>query len=243
MSHEEGERQHLSPLDQASTVERTNHSTATYEAAFGEFVTSDDAQVIVDVGAGDSPFATEYGKKGKEVYRVDAQYEQAMPADADERTIAGRIQEGLPLEDGVADRAVSAFLFQHLPPQDRGPALREMLRVTKPDTGFVLVFPIFRPKAVQKIANAGQFTNSVAIGYPGDKGDLAERKLDYPTLALHNSDELFESGDDGTTPFDNLLQALDDAEAFDPKPSMGKLLRKIRIRRTGNTRFDTSGRS
>jgi len=218
------------------------HTTAVYEAAYGELITDGTAHVIADVGAGDSPFGPDYEQRGRIVYRLDAHYADHMPPCANERSIAAAIQHGLPLADGVVDRAVSAFLFQHLLAEDRGPALREMLRITKPGDGYVAIFPVFRPRVIEAVVNGGRFGLDVAIGYPGDEGELVQRKLGYPTLVLRNTTGLSTADESGRAPLDRLIDALDETQALQPRPTLGKLLRKMRMRRTGDTRFDTSGR-
>ncbi len=222
-------------------VERTNHSTRLYEAAFGDIILDPTARTIVDVGSGDSGFGTDYTNAGRTVYRVDARYRDQPPTDT-RNIVPVMIQEGLPFEDGTADRAVSAFMFQHLPPQDVGAALSEMLRVTTAEEGYVSVFPVFHSKAVRKLIDELRLGDRVGVGFVGDELGLANRGLHHPTLVVRNAPELRVPDETGVTVLDRLTQTLTESRALQPRPTLGKLMRKARIQLTGDTTFDTRGK-
>jgi hypothetical protein len=226
-------------------VERTNHTTGLYEAAFGAII--GDAQSIVDLGAGDSPFGTDYTRRGKEVFRVDPQYAERMPDD--DHNALPHFANNLPLPDGSVDVAVSAFMFQHLPQGELNSTLAEAARVTRlatdedPNRGYIAIFPVFaREKLDKAIAKAG-LDDVAQVGYP-DEEALHSRhpKVRYPTLVIRNTPELRKPNNDGKTRLDELAETIEASQALknkSPAARFGAALRKATMRRTGLRNFDT----
>lgn len=231
-------------------VERTNHTTELYEAAFGDIIR--DAQTIVDLGAGDSPFGTDYTKQGKEVFRVDPQYAEVMPSDS--HNVLPEFAHDISLPDHSVDVAVGAFMFQHVPKEQVADILREAARITKhaseelPDQGYIAIFPVFGWHDMRDaLAKRPDLQQHVQIGFPNEDAllgaDRTRRKLYYPTLVVRNTPELTQASAEGQSPLDALTEALEQSGALQekaPTKKLGKLARKIAMRVRGSAIFDTS---
>jgi hypothetical protein len=179
---------------------RTNHDYELYAAAFGEIIT--DAQVIADIGAGDSNFAetVEAQAANKTVWRFDAQYKDT-PA-AGERTVAADVRQLDMVQDDTFDASLSAFMFQHITHGhgDVALAIKEMVRITKTaepsdkTKGNVAIYPVWGDGAdlMRLLADEGlNDDNAVAIGYPTAGGlKHLDRRLNMPTLAIKKTDNL-----------------------------------------------------
>ncbi len=92
---------------------------------------------ILDLGAGDSTFATSV-RGVADVVRLDPNYFERVPEDA-QRVVAG-IGQALPFPTGFFDESITSFTIFHMP--YGGLTLSEMLRVTRVG-GTAKVNPIF----------------------------------------------------------------------------------------------------
>lgn len=93
----------------------------------------DEDRLILDLGSGDSSFATivnDLADSGSKVVRCDLGYATAAPIDK-RRAVAASATE-LPFADKSFDAVVSSLLLQHLAPQYQSAAASEISRVLKP---------------------------------------------------------------------------------------------------------------
>jgi len=172
-------------------IERTDHSSGLYRAAFDRFIGQSEVSTILDVAAGDSPFAEDMvSHTGKRVIRIDRDYARHEPKGGDWE--AGDAT-ALPLEDDSVDVAISAFMMQHLTPDEQRRALAEMLRVVRPYTdgrvGAVGIFPLYKPKKLAELIQKNDLEGKLAITVDYDAFErlpIAERKLEQPTLWIPN---------------------------------------------------------
>lgn len=218
-------------------IERTDHSPRLYEAAFGRVLNQPTTEVIIDVAAGDSQFATERAaRSGQRVIRVDRDYELAPPLGSDWLADDAR---ALSLPDRESDVTVSAFLMQHLSPDDQQKAIAEMLRVTKPfdgtAQGVVGLFPVYRPEVLQRALDVARFDSQAYIMEDTEtfeKGTIADRKLAKPTLWIPNQG----------TPEEQtvLIRLITESGAMTRRRTVADLARQAMMRRTGNNRISLS---
>lgn len=213
---------------------RTNHSHSLYLGAFGEFGSSG---TILDVGAGDSEFASIQRKLGSRVIALDPQYAIDPPLDPIDAVIGDA--RSLPFSDHVFDRTVSAFMVRQLPHGEGwiAKSIEEMVRVTKPGvpedgSGVVSIFPVYRSDIVNPaILDLGDL---VSIGYP-NREYLANNhpSFVYPTLTINKLD--------GATDLDyqRLAELVEEGEVFRPYMSLGRIARYAYTLVTGKTKFNT----
>jgi len=98
---------------------------------------------LLDVGSGDGAFARELARRGARVTGVECSEAQLalcreVPPVADECYVSG-VGEALPFPDAAFDAVVLRASLHHVPPGRMADALREAVRVTRPD-GQVFVF-------------------------------------------------------------------------------------------------------
>ena len=178
---------------------RTNHDYELYAAAFGDIVT--DAQVIADIGAGDSNFAetVEVQTFNKTVWRFDAQYKD-NPA-AGERAVAADARRLDMVQDDTFDASLSAFMFQHITHGhgDVALAIKEMVRITKTadphdmTKGNIAIYPVWDEAGLMtELAEKGlNDDGAVGIGYPTAGGlNYLDKRLNMPTLVIRKTDNL-----------------------------------------------------
>ena len=178
---------------------RTNHDYELYAAAFGDIIT--DAQVIADIGAGDSNFAetVEAQAANKTVWRFDAQYATDSPAG--ERAVSADARQLDMVADDTFDASVSAFMFQHLTSDngDVARAIKEMVRITKTaeprdmTKGNIAIYPVWNEAdLMEQLAASGlNDDKAVDIGYPTEGGlKRLDKRLHMPTLVIRKTDSL-----------------------------------------------------
>ena len=178
---------------------RTNHDYELYAAAFGDIIT--DAQVVADIGAGDSPFAQKHEQRmpGKTVWRFDAQYASDPPLG--ERAVAADARRLDMVADDTFDASISAFMFQHITHGhgDVALAIKEMVRITKTaeprdmTKGNIAIYPVWdEADLMEQLAASGlNDDKAVDIGYPTEGGlKRLDKRLNMPTLVIRKTDNL-----------------------------------------------------
>lgn len=220
----------------AQEAPRTNHTEELYRAAFGENLKG--AQTIADIGAGKSDFAL-HAPEGKRIVRVDAQYDTHPPEGED--YIAARAQDMSIIPDESFDATVSVLMMQHIPHGngDVAQAISEMVRITKPynpdnpDAGKVSIYPVWNKKAMEKALRP--FADVAHVGYASfDEMENMTAEYINPTLMIARTEAL--------TPgrLHDLANAIEASKAFKRPPSLGQVVRRLVIRKTGKTERDTS---
>lgn len=127
---------------------------------------------VLDVPAGTGRMGRRLRDAGFEVVAVDVSEDMLQSAkrrDAAEEYRAGRI-EGLPIEAGYVDAAVSARLFGHLPRPSKEAALREMARVSR--VGVVVLYA--RDAPLQRWRPASRARRAAEEWYPIRDSELIE---------------------------------------------------------------------
>ena len=218
-------------------IERTNHTSGLYGAAFDRVLSNDNVHVVLDVAAGDSSFAQELKRHaGKRVIRVDRDYARQAPEGddwlADDAT-------ALSLQDKSVDVAVSAFMLQHLTPDEQRKAIAEMLRVARPyedgAIGIIGLFPVYRPSKLQKSLEKSGFGGRVAMTTDYDAFErlpIAEGKLEGPTFWIPNWQDA--SRETQT----ELINAIVESGAFYRRTTLTDLARRVYMAHTGNPTID-----
>ncbi|MEX2043364.1 MAG: class I SAM-dependent methyltransferase [Patescibacteria group bacterium] len=119
---------------------RTSRDLDEYRKFFGEDIAVEPG-LVLDVGAGNSPFATEVRESpdhAGRVIRADLSYAFHMPEDPVD-AVAADVRQ-LPFEDDTFEQVVSSHCLMHFDWESAASAIGEMLRVTKPD-GTIGIFP------------------------------------------------------------------------------------------------------
>jgi hypothetical protein len=223
---------------------RTNHSYELCVAAYGPII--DDANVIADVGAGDSPFGPEAEQRmpGKTVWRFDAQYASDPPLG--ERAVAADARYLDMVEDETFDVSVSAFMFQHITHGngDVESAIKAMGRITKSTAdpkdfskGIIAIYPVWNEgNFMDQLAEAGlNDDNAVGVGYPG--GDaLAHFGVDYDlkTLVIRKTDSM------SPERLEKIAKLIESDKILYKTETLTSFVRSAFIRATKRTRRNTS---
>ena len=219
----------------AEHAPRTNHSADLYHAAFGDNLNS--VVTIADIGAGDSDFALN-APEGKQVVRVDAQYEARPPEGSD--YIAAHAQDMSMIPDGSFDATISVLMMQHIPhgKGDVAKSISEMVRITKPynsenpDAGKVSIYPVWNKKAMEKALRP--FADVAHVGYANDDMENLPDEYLMPTLMIARTEALDEDRLQG------LANAIEASGSLKRPPSLRQLARRALIRRTNNTHRNVS---
>jgi len=214
-------------------IERTDHSSGLYQAAFDRVIGQDDVHIILDVAAGDSPFAVEVSRHtDKRVIRVDRDYARRAPEGDD---WLAEDATDLSFEDDSVDVAISAFMMQHLTPEEQQKVLTEMLRVVRPYTdgavGVVGLFPVYKPSKLEDTLKKAGLSDKVAMStdYEAfERLSIAEKKLEQPTLWIPNLSGMSDADKRA------LVGSIVESGAFYRRTTLADLARRAMIARTGD---------
>lgn len=219
-------------------VERTHHSPYLYAAAFGRVVHSRGVETVVDVAAGDSEYAASRVISGQRVIRVDRDYGRVAPRGDDWLAASA---EKMPFEDGSVDAVISAFLMQHLSPEQQTKAISEMLRIAKPyrvgeNRGFVGLYPVYDYRKMEDKLKRTGFWDQIGLATDFDAFDgmpLDERRLKYPTLWIPKWQSM--DADERQS----LVRAAVESGAFYRRRTAADVARQLAMRAAGDTRVHT----
>lgn len=216
---------------------RTNHSNSLHIGAFGERL--EVADIVLDVGAGDSEFAECRRRIARRVISLDPQYAIEAPANSKD-AVAGD-GRSLPLRDEVVDATISMLMMRQLPhgSGDISSAIGEMIRVTKSfssygHAGTVSIFPVYHPERAQWCQD-DSISGLVDIGYPNyDYLSAHHPRFVYPTLTLYKKP--------GIDPcaYADIAEQVENSEILRPDRGVGYLARAAYTLVTGKTRFRLS---
>jgi len=127
------------------TIARThNRGIEDYQRYFGNEV-GKAHELILDIGAGDSPFAEQVKNSPDHqatVIRLDPGYGHDSPTNTEHSVAA--FGEALPFKNGSFERITSSFMFQHLEPDRAGLVSEEIMRVLAPG-GEAMIYASFKP--------------------------------------------------------------------------------------------------
>lgn len=219
-------------------IERTNHSYELYKAAFGGVIRADAVTTIVDVGAGNSPFAEVYSQRsGKRIVRVDPDYAVTPPTGKDWLANTG---QDMKLPSGFSDATVSAFLMQHLNPDEQKAVAQEMLRVTTEfdgDTrGVVGIFPLYKPEKLARLLSREGFCDGSDFTIYSDEQafntSIETRKLILPTLWIPKKHTVDRQA--------ILLETIARSGALCRGDTIAKMARCVLMRIFGNNEFNVA---
>ncbi|MDP4038627.1 MAG: class I SAM-dependent methyltransferase [bacterium] len=137
-----------SQKEELESIVRSNRDLEVYKRLFGESLGKKE-ELILDIGAGDSPMADEIATlsdhKAK-VVRLDAGY-SIVPPEGEAQTVAADATK-IPFADESFDRVVSLMMLPHLGPEKGADVMAEVLRVLKTN-GQALLYPTRPFKRVQ----------------------------------------------------------------------------------------------
>lgn len=152
-------------------IERTAKSATLYRKVFGEILDPKNATSILDVGAGDSPFAEKAATIGQTVIRVDSDYARRPPSG--EGWVAANATD-LSAFEGQYDVSVSAFMMQHLSTDDQAAAIEGMIRATKKQPaegsqleGVAAIYPVYKPAKLKKAIRENRLDDFVFVHSTG----------------------------------------------------------------------------
>lgn len=159
----------------------------------------ENVDIVLNVAAGYTDLESDLREKGieTEVISVDPAYENDITY-ANRPNFVPAYAQKLPYGDNLFDMTLCQFGAQHIPDQDLGGVVREMIRVTKKadnendaNKGAVLINPVFRPKQMQAalVAAGLEDVAGLMIHDPKQIG-LTYRKLVKPTLWIQKTDNL-----------------------------------------------------
>ncbi len=222
--------------EKQTPIERTNHSSQLYGAAFGRIIDQPTSQLIVDIAAGDADFADARAARGQRVIRVDRDYGRVAPKGTDWVADDAR---NLSLDTATSDVTVSAFLMQHLSDEDQARAIAEMLRITKPydgsAQGVVGLFPVYRPDRLQAALDAAHLDEDAFIMFDDERfasTSIRDRKLAMPTLWIPNQ------GDPEMR--EKLIRTIAESGALSRRRTIADMARKAMMRANGDSRIHFS---
>jgi len=139
-------RQKLGYKD-TQTIARTHHrGLASYQRFFGKSI-GVKKEIVLDIGAGDSPFAQEVHQSRShraKIIRVDLDYRNAKPAYS--KYIRAEPADHIGMKDGSVDRIVSSWMLPHIPRDKAIDILLEMFRLAKPGKKRIILFPTWPGK-------------------------------------------------------------------------------------------------
>lgn len=226
-------------LAKANRIERTNHPTELYMAAFRGVIRADAVTTIVDVGAGNSPFAEVYSQRsGKRIVRVDPDYAVTPPTGKDWLANTG---QDMKLPSGFSDATVSAFLMQHLNPDEQKAVAQEMLRVTTEfdgDTrGVVGIFPLYKPEKLARLLSREGFCGGSDFAINSDEQafnttSIETRKLILPTLWIPKKHTVDRQA--------ILLETIARSGALCRADTIADLARHVLMQTFGNNKFNVA---
>lgn len=134
---------HRKDLNRSRQTIRTGRGTRKFYACVFGLEVVDRAGLILDIGAGDSPF----GRERLDVVRVDPAYADEPPAGS--RAVAA-LGQALPFGDRTFSVVLGSFVAQHV--RDVDELLTELLRVLRPE-GLLALHPVWRPSAGRRAVN------------------------------------------------------------------------------------------
>ena len=184
------------PAGKERKIERTSRSAEFYRGVFGEFIAPGNVESILDVGAGDASFAEEVvPATGQRITRVDRDYADDPPTGQDWHVADAR---DLSEFYDTFDVTISAFMMQHMSPDEQAVALREMIRTTKvchagPDgyAGHVGICPVYKPDRLRKqLSEAGFYLSTAVVDNISQEDIILDRKKAsiYSTLWIERDD-------------------------------------------------------
>lgn len=217
-------------------IERTNHSDAIYEAAFGAVLNAPGIDVIADIGAGDSTFAASRKARDQTVIDVDKDY--AVRPGRGELMVTSDAT-AIALNDQSVDAAISCFLMQHLSPDQQIAALAEMIRITKKsedEVGFIGLYPVYADLRLERVLEPYRAYTGIAfaenefstrIARPG----IAGHRLEYPTLWIKRTEDTDREGD-------SLIKAIVESGALNRSTTLMDVGRRALMRLRGTNTVD-----
>jgi hypothetical protein len=225
---------------------RTDHGYGLYEGAFGELITG--PQTIADIGAGDSGFAEEAMRHGKQVLRIDPLYAKHPPKGGDNYLAAdARYMPEVP--DESFETVLSSLMFQHVEHGngDVTKIIQEMIRIAETTDerrgykGFIAIFPVWRPEVLKEKLQQGNFGDVAAVGFLGGRGvDDADarsvgrlQRKNMPTLVIRKMTDLTQDRQAA------LATTIEHSRGLMKKQTLGDLARRAIISTTGENRIST----
>ncbi|HCR55883.1 TPA: hypothetical protein DIV49_02825 [Candidatus Saccharibacteria bacterium] len=208
-------------------IERTDHSWANLNAAFGAVLEEHPSARVLDVGAGDSDFAEVSIDGGRSVARLDPDYATNPPAGQDWHVGSA---EAIPFPDKSFDAVISAFLMQHLSPEQQAEAIREMIRVTVPHSeeslGAVGIYPVYQESKLDRQLARDGLSHMVVqrLNYEAFERLPIGVKRKYPTIWIPHTTLL-----DGDT-IDRLSRSIAESGALNRRQNLRDIGRRMVMR-------------
>lgn len=157
---------------------------------------------ILNVAAGGTDLQDDLQHLGvyKAVTSLDPSYAHLHPDDRryGRPDYVPGVAQKIPCEDGTFAMTLCQFGMQHIPPEQWGSAIREMVRVTRTATGrddttkgIILINPVFNASAMQKTLEARDVKGFAGLAWHDPKDFvIQDRRAVKDSLWIHKTPDL-----------------------------------------------------